>query len=389
VLKANVFIVGETKTGKTYLANSLAAKGLKVISASEWVKQRFVPSPAAREDASTYLLEITDYSKTVLRDDPDVCVNFIRRTYPIEEGGFIIEGLRNPRDFALLYRPKIDSVIFLHYERGPNTTSFERQGVAAIHKYVEWLEWQGITDCGLINRYRIAAYAYKGDRSESPALRVPGPLNYIACWDLSDLSFEVIEHGLNLREIPTPETGLVQVPIRPFPVMVAERVFYNDLPEYDKWVDCSAFGLSSYKEHALTLQVLNKGAIFSYVPFHRVLHKPLEGEAFDLKDIVYARCPDDHITVTRYKELVGKPCQAYLKNPKVWLNAEYVMTVDWYKCNDLAHIMALENGQFALLPSHKILVGVGPDQRTLPDYKKLRSEWAVDGSSFEGYDPPQ
>lgn len=55
------------------------------------------------------------------------------------------------------------------------------------------------------------------------------------------------------------------------------------------------------------------------------------------------------------------------------LHANLIASVDWYDGNDLLHFVALMNGQFALLPSHKLMFGICE----LPDYKKLRAEWRV------------
>ena len=55
--------------------------------------------------------------------------------------------------------------------------------------------------------------------------------------------------------------------------------------------------------------------------------------------------------------------------------AGYIASIDWYCGNDLLHFIALANGQFALLPSHKIMFGDGDEP--LPDYEKLRAEWRV------------
>lgn len=384
MLKSNVFILGETKTGKTSLANHLAKQfGLQVVSGSEWVKQRFFPSPKAQEDFNCYVREISAYSVQLLSENPDLCADYIRRKYPIQDGGFVIEGLRNPLDFSRLFRPNVDVAIILYHKGTPFIHSFEHYGVRAIREVLEWMrENPGIISPDRFLEYRINSHGGpKGDDYRS----VPGPFWATPCWNLPEL-YERVTQDLVLKEVPSPETAVVQASISPFQVLVHESVFYNNLPEFNQLIPCSVFGLSSYNEHALTLQVMtNKGAIFSYVPFHRVWHRPPTGPQYELQDIVYARCPDTHITVTRYSALVTEPCQAYLRNPKVWLSAKYVATVDWYRCNDLAHIMALENGQLALLPSHKILIGSG---QTLPDYRKLRAEWKVDGSSFEGSDPP-
>ena len=54
--------------------------------------------------------------------------------------------------------------------------------------------------------------------------------------------------------------------------------------------------------------------------------------------------------------------------------AEYLFTLDWPNANRLQHFVKLiNNGQFAVVPNHKLLV----DSKLLkfPKYKKIRSRW--------------
>ena len=85
-------------------------------------------------------------------------------------------------------------------------------------------------------------------------------------------------------------------------------------------------------------------------------------------------CAPGPICVHRFEALAG-PMQAYFRRRDLWLAGTYQWTIDWYEDNRLAHLIALENGQFALLPSHK--VKFGDTERSLPPYRKLHAEWKV------------
>jgi hypothetical protein len=126
-----------SRVGKTPLADQLAEPiNFIRISASEWVRSTFVPN-----DPANALAEITQLSMEKLKENPDVCVDFILDKYDVvRRGGFVIEGIRNPRDFALLFRPERDLVMFLSFPNNTlQPTEFEKQGIAVIRQMVDWM----------------------------------------------------------------------------------------------------------------------------------------------------------------------------------------------------------------------------------------------------------
>jgi hypothetical protein len=133
----NIFVIGMSRVGKTPLADQLAEPiNFIRISASEWVRSTFVPN-----DPANALAEITQLSMEKLKENPDVCVDFILDKYDVvRRGGFVIEGIRNPRDFALLFRPERDLVMFLSFPNNTlQPTEFEKQGIAVIRQMVDWM----------------------------------------------------------------------------------------------------------------------------------------------------------------------------------------------------------------------------------------------------------
>ena len=166
-MHSNVFVVGHSKIGKTPLARRIAERiGLTLVSGSEWIKARYVPSEAASKDTATYIDEITSLSLRCLAENPDACIDFIRGKYDVAEGGLVIEGLRNPRDFMAFYRPDVDVVIFLNHLNVKPATLFERGGVEGIMNNVAWMSVHGIADPSRIDEITIDTFEHE-DRSES------------------------------------------------------------------------------------------------------------------------------------------------------------------------------------------------------------------------------
>lgn len=157
----------------------------------------------------------------------------------------------------------------------------------------------------------------------------------------------------------------------PFKAKVAERILYNmDLSRIDL-LNCNVFAISSYKNYALTYSIELNGAIFSNIPGH------IFGKEFlELKDISYKNCPSNKISIIEHNFLKNKNAWCFFKHKKIWLSGIYKCTVDWYNDNELVHIIHMNNGSIASLPSHKILF-VKDKPNKLPDYKKLKQEWAL------------
>ena len=381
-MRSNVYIVGLSKCGKSPLAARLAAAlGFAIVPGSEWIKARYVPSEAARVSVEAYITEITATSLLELAANPDACVDYIRAKYDVAEGGLVVDGLRNPRDFAMLYRPVVDLVLFLDYPANPIAPSeFERHGVAAIRANVNWLVDNGIASANRVAKVKLASI-HGTDAPTPPTERYETPMP-VACANL-DTAMAFAVGWAKARIIAWPGVQRVHADLPRTRAWVENRVLYDDDPAHEGWSPCVMFGLSSYEGHAPTFSVLlGNGAMFHYVPPHRLRHAdPSEtacGEVrFDLSDLVYHGSRAGRIVVTAYEALRDANVTAHFKHARTRMNARYVATVDWVDGNDLLHVLALENGQFAMLPSHKVMVGDAP----LPNYKKLRKEWRVGSGS--------
>jgi hypothetical protein len=153
----NVYIIGPSRSAKTPIANQVAA-GLKAtrISASDWVRNIFVPSgPVVTiEDRQRTLEEITLFSQRLLAEDPNHCINHIRQNYPgvlAQDGDYVLEGFRNPRDFLTLFNPVYDRVVFLAHPSSPlSPLTFETEGLAIIEQTTNWFAKCGMMSAGSV-----------------------------------------------------------------------------------------------------------------------------------------------------------------------------------------------------------------------------------------------
>ncbi|MEE3717646.1 hypothetical protein V2H45_12975 [Tumidithrix elongata RA019] len=140
---------------------------------------------------------------------------------------------------------------------------------------------------------------------------------------------------------------------------------------------CQIFSLAAYAQEALTFQILlEDGSLFSYVPLHLLYHKPPEAiNLLELEDLVYHNCPDSTLCIHRFERLSRDVVNCFFKRKQAWLVGDYIFTMDWYCGNDLLHFIQLHNGQFALLPNHKVKFLNG-DPHFQP-FKKLHAIWKV------------
>ncbi len=132
-----IFIIGATKSGKTTTAKTLVAKlGFNFISASEWARENFVPTNI-NLPTDTYAKEITEWSKELLKEDPDKCFKYIKKNHNLNKN-CVIDGIRNPTDFIKLFDPKFDRVLFIEHHAHLITSDFE-SGIFVIDEHLKWL----------------------------------------------------------------------------------------------------------------------------------------------------------------------------------------------------------------------------------------------------------
>jgi hypothetical protein len=380
--QGNIFLVGGTGVGKSTLAKKLAAqRGLIHVQASEWFRKNFNGAGITGKQAFTDA--ITAFSRQALARDPDLNVRYLHQAYHLEAGGHVIEGCRNPRDFEQLFDPQRDTVVIIHYPQNPvRVSTFEAEGLRLIHGITQYYVDIGMLDYKRFLPFTISSVGGPSHACNSEADKGPVVEHTIHLWNMDELTRFVLDADW-IKQVPTLSAtgsiGEVHCPIPNLKVRVAQQYLYDmDPAKTGSWVSGTAFAVSSHVGHAPTFQLLlGDGGLFSYIPAEALRHGPdispdNRAQLLDPEDLVYHGCRSPEIVVTRYGELAGLPVRAYFKRGGVWQDARYHCTIDWHTGNDLLHVLLLENGQVALLPSHKVLFGEGVVDK-LPPYKKLRA----------------
>ncbi len=129
-----LFIIGASGSGKTTLTNLFYYRDK--ISASGWIESKF-PEEYKNRLNDKSRKDITKKSLDSLKEDPNICINYIRN-HNLNYNDFIIDGIRNPRDFISLFDCNKDTVIFLRRLATPAANSFET-GIYVIENYINWL----------------------------------------------------------------------------------------------------------------------------------------------------------------------------------------------------------------------------------------------------------
>lgn len=359
-----IFVLGRSHTGKSPFARRVAeAVGIAHVGASAWVRERF-PEARPADDASDaerarFVEAITAFAIAELRRDPRVSLDALRAPEHA-----VIEGMRNPFDFVSAFDPRTDHAVILDYAQQQPPTAFER-GLDVIAQYLAWLEEAGLLDAGRVHTYRFARYGSIGNDE-------PDTLEHAI--------LEFIAKAPRVAAEPAPTIARVHVAIPPIKTHVRAEYLYNmDPSRVGELRPCSVFTVSSYAGNAPTFQILlADGAVFSYVPPNALVDRaswpPVTEPILALDELVYHDCKSVDIAVQAFDVLRG-PVLAYFRKRDLWLAGSYLFTIDWFTGNEMLHCLALANGQYALLPSHKVKFGDHPPG--FEPYKKIRRDWVT------------
>jgi hypothetical protein len=119
----------------------------------------------------------------------------------------------------------------------------------------------------------------------------------------------------------------------------------------------------------------------------------------DLEDLQLWNSFSYYPAVTTFDFLIGQRCK-YLGKDKKFIHGEYLFTIDWahpernildtehseipdqHKC---AHILALDNGNYAAQPNNRILWSIPSftTSKHWPDYKVQTTEWNVENKNWQ------
>ena len=185
------------------------------------------------------------------------------------------------------------------------------------------------------------------------------------------------------------------------------REYLYDLKRHHGEVeDCMVFGIASMSGRPLLFHALmENGGVYYRLPLSAFIQHGFEVEdvpRMQLHELELWNCFSYYPSVTVFDALTtaGK----YLGKDKKWYRGSYLFTVDWgapesnivdtdhseipqeHKC---AHIMALENGNYAAQPNNRILWHVPSFtvRNDVPDWDVNTQNWSVeDGRDWKTAD---
>lgn len=192
IMKPNIFIIGDTKCGKTTLAKKIAEKlNFKHISASQIIRDGFT----GNKESPTFTKEITDYSIEKLKLNPNYIINDLAKKH-IGLGGFVIEGCRNPRDFSSLFSYNDDYVISITNYSASDPQPFEKYGLIAIRAIIDFYEKTTLLNSNNIFRIVMAyvdgpSYSCHSDKANE--FPIPNT-NETFLWNMDDVSNYILNN---------------------------------------------------------------------------------------------------------------------------------------------------------------------------------------------------
>jgi len=185
------------------------------------------------------------------------------------------------------------------------------------------------------------------------------------------------------------------------------REYLYDLKAHHGEVeDCMVFGLASMAGRPLFFHALmENGGVYYRLPLSAFIQHGFEVKdvpRMQLHELELWNCFSYYPSITVFDALTtsGK----YLGKDKKWYRGSYLFTVDWaspdsnivdtdhseipqeHKC---AHVMALENGNYAAQPNNRILWHVPSYtvRNEIPDWEVNTQNWSVeDGRDWQTED---
>ncbi len=130
-----IFLIGPTKSWKTTAAQLFERQyGYIHIPISQELTAQF---PQYNHDSfTTYKKRLTTQSLEIVNNNPDFFISSVQKKIS-NQAIYVIEWVRNPRDFIFLFDTKIDVVIQFN---GTSITEFESQWIKAIAQYCTFMK---------------------------------------------------------------------------------------------------------------------------------------------------------------------------------------------------------------------------------------------------------
>ena len=190
--------------------------------------------------------------------------------------------------------------------------------------------------------------------------------------------------------------------IPPIYCKVRKEYLYDLKQHKGESLDCVIFGISSISGMAILFNImLTNGACYWRLPisafFQKSFHRS-EVPNMSVDQLELWNCFSYYPSCTEFDFLSGQRGK-FLGKDKKFYNGEYQFTIDWaspeineidaehseipqeHKC---AHILALDNGNYAAQPNNRILWSVSnyTTDRSWPDFKVQNTEWSVENKDW-------
>lgn len=137
---------------------------------------------------------------------------------------------------------------------------------------------------------------------------------------------------------------------------------------------CTIIALCAYVGEALTATIrLDNGAVFGYIPFHKLSLSENSDFSEDMSEVHFENCPDLEMSVS-YLDFQNVVFKHFGENQ--WKPCTYLLTIDFPNRNQLVNLVADEKGYFFIRPLHKLLVD-GDVDMDFSKFKKQRDTYIV------------
>jgi hypothetical protein len=191
--------------------------------------------------------------------------------------------------------------------------------------------------------------------------------------------------------------------IPPLYCSVRKEYLYDLKSHHGQSEECVVIGFASISGRAILFHaLLPNGAVYYRLPISAFFQKHLQRTKvpdMQVDELQLWNCFSYHPAVTNYSFLGGQRGKFFGKDKKMY-HGEYLFTIDWahpepnvldtdhseisheHKC---AHILALDNGNYAAQPNNRILWNI-PSFTTSdakPDYKVQTTTWNVENKDWK------
>lgn len=148
----------------------------------------------------------------------------------------------------------------------------------------------------------------------------------------------------------------MNISIQSFKVFVKEEYLYDrDTEKIGLFKEGTVIGVSTYEKCPITFHVMIEDKyLYSDLPIESLVHTKDASVIDNTKDLYYAQCNRTEIEAFTFHAFVNKTISVLLKASMNWRTGKYLMSFDFTTDNMSLHLVKLDNGNFALVPNHKI-----------------------------------